>query len=888
MSVRAALIVALLGSIGWSMPAFAQCGGSQLCAPGAGDCVVSANCTITIPDAGLTIDLGSRKLVVLKTLTIAGPAGASLTINAGSFLLDGSNGGTIIAPGADMVAGNVTINLLGDATVQGNGLIDVSAGIAPGSVDIEALGGSMSFAGRIKANGTTRAADGGDITLYGLTNLTASGTMDASAGDMGLGGSITLLADTGFLTVTNVLNAAGGDGGELDVEAGTTLTVAGSATMMVNANGDAGSGGDIELDSGDDMVVNADSDGTGSPAASSQDMQSGGDGADVSMTSFNGSLQLNGRIDASGAAGGTGGNIDLEANVNLTYTKQLFAMSTGSFGFGGDVSLFAGGDLNMPQQVNTNGGTGSGGTMEATAGGTLTVSAPVITDGTVEGGATLLYGCNVNITPTGILSALGPGGLFSGTNTVQASTSMTINGILKAGVENLLMYRQAPPPTIGPKAIIQPAATLQLTPSLPCCVNCPVTTTTTTTVTTSTSTTFSLPTTTQTTTTGLGTTTTTLAGVCGDHVVNGNEQCDGGDCCSPTCTFQASGSPCTSDNNVCTSDVCNATGTCTHPAGNAGTVCRPANGDCDAAESCTGNSPDCPPDVAATAGTPCRPSAGECDVAESCDGTSKACPADAKRTDECRPANGACDVAENCDGVSDACPPDVKKEDGTNCAPDACTTGAVCTGGTCSSGTQVTCPSCETCDPDNGECVVQPRPSCTLPVKSGKSAFQMKLSSKGPKNNQVVFKWVTGGATTTGEFGDPLTSDGVTLCVYDRSQATPSLLFSANIAAGGTCDTKPCWKKNKTKGFSFASKTGDTTGGVVNLKLVSGEAGKAKVQAKGKGTALSGRPFGMPQLPLDVPLTVQVQSETGACWEANFSQAGVDKNDDQQFSGKAD
>src|SRR5262249_19992234 len=334
MSVRVALVVVLLGSIAWSMPAFAQCGGSQLCAPGAGDCVVSANCTITIPDAGLTIDLGSRKLVVLKTLTIAGPAGASLTINAGSFLLDGSNGGTIIAPGADMVAGNVTITLLGDATVQGNGLIDVSAGIAPGSVDIEALGGSMSFAGRIKANGTTRAADGGDITLYGLTNLTASGTMDASAGDMGLGGSITLLADTGFLTVSNVLNAAGGDGGELDVEAGTTLTVAGSATMMVNANGDAGSGGDIELDSGDDMVVNADSDGTGSPAASSQDMQSGGDGADVSMTSSNGSLQLNGRIDASGAAGGTGGNSELDANDNLPYTKQLFASYTGSFGVG--------------------------------------------------------------------------------------------------------------------------------------------------------------------------------------------------------------------------------------------------------------------------------------------------------------------------------------------------------------------------------------------------------------------------------------------------------------------------------------------------------------------------------------------------------------------------
>ncbi len=73
------------------------------------------------------------------------------------------------------------------------------------------------------------------------------------------------------------------------------------------------------------------------------------------------------------------------------------------------MNLFAGGNLSVPQQVNTNGGTGSGGTFEATAGGTLTVSASVITDGTQAGGATLLYGCTVNITSTGVLSALGPG-----------------------------------------------------------------------------------------------------------------------------------------------------------------------------------------------------------------------------------------------------------------------------------------------------------------------------------------------------------------------------------------------------------------------------------------------------------------------------------------------
>jgi cysteine-rich repeat protein len=441
-------------------------------------------------------------------------------------------------------------------------------------------------------------------------------------------------------------------------------------------------------------------------------------------------------------------------------------------------------------------------------------------------------------------------------NTLQSSSSMTISGTLKAGTQNVLQYLSTPP-TIGAKAVIQPPTTPQPNPSLPCCVNCPVTTTTTTS---STSTTSRVSTTSPTTTTTLP------AGSCGDGHVDTGEQCDdgnkiAGDCCSPTCTFEP-----------------------------ATTVCRASAGACDVAETCTGSSGTCRPDVVAISGTPCRPAAGDCDLAEVCDGASKACPADAKKTGVCRPSTGACDVAESCNGVSNTCPPDGKVPDGTSCAPDACTTGAVCSGGTCSAGREVTCPSCQTCDPSNGACVMGPRPSCTLPVKSGKSKLGVKISSKGAKNNQVLWNWVTGGATTTSEFGNPLASDGLTFCLFDRSQATPSLLFSADVAGGGTCPDKPCWKASKDKGFTFASKTGNADG-VIGLKLMSGLAGKAKIQLKGKGLGLStgpGRPSGLPQPPLHVPLTAQLQAASGACWEADFSSAGVDKNDTKQFSGKAD
>lgn len=55
--------------------------------------------------------------------------------------------------------------------------------------------------------------------------------------------------------------------------------------------------------------------------------------------------------------------------------------------------------------------------------------------------------------------------------------------------------------------------------------------------------------------------------VCGDGVPDPGEDCDdgnlaGGDCCSPTCTFEAAGSPCPDDGNPCSLDECDANGTC--------------------------------------------------------------------------------------------------------------------------------------------------------------------------------------------------------------------------------------------------------------------------------------------------------------------------------------
>ena len=91
---------------------------------------------------------------------------------------------------------------------------------------------------------------------------------------------------------------------------------------------------------------------------------------------------------------------------------------------------------------------------------------------------------------------------------------------------------------------------------------------------------------------------------CGNGTVDAGEDCDdagaaGTGCCSPTCQYEPSGSSCASDGQACTTDVCDAMGTCTHQAGNAGVVCRAAAGPCDQAEQCDGVSTACPPNQSA-------------------------------------------------------------------------------------------------------------------------------------------------------------------------------------------------------------------------------------------------------------------------------------------------
>src|SRR5262245_6626132 len=456
----------------WSSPVGAQCGGTQLCAAGAGDCTIASSCTITVSGGGLTIDLGARKLVLTKTLTVQGAD--VLTINAGSVLVDG---GSIIAPGANGIGGNLSILAATSMTFQNDALVDVSAGVAGGIVDLEALNGDLNYSGRIKANGTTRGGDGGAVSLSATANMTvAGGTVDASGGDRAGGGFIDFEVVSGSLLVSAPMSAPGGDGGDLILVGGTTLQTTAAAGINVSATGDAGSGGSIDLSAGGDVTIAGDADGTGAVSADPT-FNDGGDGADYDITSDSGSITVTGQADVSAAPGGLGGQIDFEAGLDLTVLKPMATMSTGADGSGGDVTFLAGRNLTVPQPANAQRGPGSGGTTDLEAGTTADVAGQLVVDGTLVAGQNFLSGCTVTVESKALLSAQGPAAAMAGTamNIVQAGSTMTIAGTLTAGDQNLLTYRQPPAPVTTGATII-PAPTIQQDTDIPCCVACTVTT----------------------------------------------------------------------------------------------------------------------------------------------------------------------------------------------------------------------------------------------------------------------------------------------------------------------------------------------------------------------------------------------------------------------------
>jgi CSLREA domain-containing protein len=177
-------------------------------------------------------------------------------------------------------------------------------------------------------------------------------------------------------------------------------------------------------------------------------------------------------------------------------------------------------------------------------------------------------------------------------------------------------------------------------------------------------------------------------------------------------------------------------------------------------------------------------------------------------------------------------------------------------------------------------CGPAPQIGCQ-PALAQKSKLTLKNLPDDTKD-RLSWSWTSSAAVLHGSFDDPVAGAiDYVVCLYDQG----GLKLDAKAPAGGTCGTKPCWKRTASSKLVYTDKLLDPDG-LLKVVLNPGPAaGKAKITVKGNRANL-----GMPVLPLTTPVRMQILRRFGqfpqGCWDASFSAST--RNDAERLSARSD
>jgi filamentous hemagglutinin family protein len=310
-----------------------------------------------------------------------GITASRITTGAGVDLnLSAAGAVSLLAPATPSTTLFATTALGGSLSVSGSSIdVDTQILLPSGSVALIATGGNgagnlslgsgaaISVAGVVQQyDGVNVASPGGTVTLSATGNIALAGgsAVDVSAGSGGQGGSLSVSTPTGTASLEGTLTGTGGNG------LGATFSIDaqqfgdfGTLNQSLNAGGFSG-GRNVRLQGPGDLTV-----ASGSANAIVADH--------VSLEADQGSIIVNGLIDA---AGTQGGSVTLAAADNVIVNGSIDAHATLAGQSGGTVVLeTTQGELLLTGGSSINVSGGGAGADGTGAGGTLLLRVPSAT-----------------------------------------------------------------------------------------------------------------------------------------------------------------------------------------------------------------------------------------------------------------------------------------------------------------------------------------------------------------------------------------------------------------------------------------------------------------------------------------------------------------------------
>lgn len=172
-------------------------------------------------------------------------------------------------------------------------------------------------------------------------------------------------------------------------------------------------------------------------------------------------------------------------------------------------------------------------------------------------------------------------------------------------------------------------------------------------------------------------------------------------------------------------------------------------------------------------------------------------------------------------------------------------------------------------------CDPLPRDGCRVPDRPNSAPLKVKGSSDAARRS-LDWRWATR-EIGSAEFGDPTTSDDYALCLYKDGAVGSALIASLRMPKGTDCAAGTCWKR-AARGFVFSERTEDR---LVSASFSATSADQARIKVKAKGGGIE-----TPQLPVALPLVVQLQAGDGRCWSAEYGEGDVSANDPARVIGR--